>query len=258
MEMKPVNLSELIPNEIKVRCTFVQSALGTKPNKEEILREYITSLAPNGGEDEVEAMTPEDIDQGVEQGTTVFARDKDGRPIFWDYMIRGFFKAAQGALNRVAKYKMSAHKRVVDTNVFIKERQIPVIVPADAEIGICERPIRVQTPQGERVAIARSEEIPAGSYVEFTIQIMDKGLRDKIPLWLSYGQFNGLGQWRNAGHGKFTWECVSDNFTADAGTDGSASATEAKPKAKRGRKAKGEAPAASVDADGAAEDSAED
>ena len=51
MEMKPVNLSELIPNEIKVRCTFVQSALGTKPNKEEILREYITSLAPNGGEE---------------------------------------------------------------------------------------------------------------------------------------------------------------------------------------------------------------
>jgi len=108
------------------------------------------------------------------------------------------------------------------------------------------------------VAIARSEEIPAGSYIEFTIQIMDKGLRDKIPLWLSYGQFNGLGQWRNAGHGKFTWECVSDNMTADAGSSTDAAANTAKPKTKRGRKAKGEAPAASVDADGAAEDSAED
>ncbi len=251
IEMKPVSFNELIPNEIKVRCTFLQSVLGTKPNKEEILREYITSLAPNGGEDEVEAMTAADIDDGVEQGTTVFARDENGRPIFWDYMIRGFFKAAQGALNRIARYKLAAHKRIVDTNVFIKERKIPVMLPDGSEIGICERPIRVQTPQGERVAIARSEEVPAGSYIEFTIQIMDKSLRERIPLWLSYGQFNGLGQWRNAGHGKFTWECVSD---ADLST-GEVADTAAKSK-KTGKKAKAKeiasAPAA-VDTDSADE-----
>ena len=60
--------------------------------------------------------------------------------------------------------------------------------------------------QGERVSIAISEEIPAGATVEFTVQCLDDNDIDLVKEWLDYGKFNGLGQWRNSGHGKFSWE----------------------------------------------------
>nr|DAT50795.1 MAG TPA: hypothetical protein [Caudoviricetes sp.] len=37
----------------------------------------------------------------------------------------------------------------------------------------CQRPLRAQTAQGERVSLANSEEIPAGSTCEFEITCMD-------------------------------------------------------------------------------------
>jgi hypothetical protein len=33
-------------------------------------------------------------------------------------------------------------------------------------------------------------------------------LLDTVREWLDYGQYNGLGQWRNASYGSFTWEEV--------------------------------------------------
>ena len=66
--------------------------------------------------------------------------------------------------------------------------------------------------QGERVAIADSEEIKAGAWIEFDVVVL---AHDKKPLgrelveeWLEFGEFNGLGQWRNAGHGAFRYEIV--------------------------------------------------
>lgn len=80
------------------------------------------------------------------------------------------------------------------------------------EIGSCQRPLRAQTMQGERVAIADSEEIEAGAYIEFDVITLTN---DKKPLgnqiveeWLQFGEFNGLGQWRNSGHGAFTYEVL--------------------------------------------------
>ena len=70
----------------------------------------------------------------------------------------------------------------------------------------CQRPLRASTPQGERVSIAISESIAAGAQVEFTIQCFVEDDIDLVREWLDYGRFNGIGQWRNSGKGRFTWE----------------------------------------------------
>ena len=63
--------------------------------------------------------------------------------------------------------------------------------------------------QGERVTIAISEEIPAGATMEFTIIYLLDSYEKVIREWLDYGMLSGLGQWRNSGHGRFTWEEIS-------------------------------------------------
>ena len=66
--------------------------------------------------------------------------------------------------------------------------------------------MRASTPQGERVSIAISEEIPAGASVTFDIVLLTSEHEALIREWLDYGIFSGIGQWRNSGHGRFTWE----------------------------------------------------
>lgn len=81
-------------------------------------------------------------------------------------------------------------------------------IKLNGEMGNCQRPLRAQTMQGERVALANSEAIPAGSSIEFDIVMLDPGDKAMIEEWLDYGSLNGIGQWRNSGKGAFTWEHV--------------------------------------------------
>ena len=206
------NLFADLMTEMKVRITFQEGVLGTKPNNSELMREYIADKAatPEKAAEEI-AATAENVDEEVDKGTTIFSRNENDEPVFWDYMIRGFFKGAQGFINKmdIAKLKIPAYKKVIDGIIFVKERMIPIQMVKGTEMGICERPLRAQTPQGERVALARSEEIPAGATMEFTIQCANPKYLNNIKYWLDYGYFNGLGQWRNSGKGKFTWEDIT-------------------------------------------------
>ena len=70
----------------------------------------------------------------------------------------------------------------------------------------CQRPLRTLSPQGERVALANSETAPAGSSIEFTVQIFNPRLENAVREWLDYGKYRGIGQWRNSGKGRFEWE----------------------------------------------------
>ncbi len=99
--------------------------------------------------------------------------------------------------------KCKAFKKEIDGLIFVKERQIPLHF--DGDMGKCVRPLRASTPQGERVALASSETVPAGATLEFTIQCFVPGDMDMVREWLDYGEFRGLGAWRNSGKGKFTW-----------------------------------------------------
>lgn len=191
---------------LKVELTLLDPMLGTKPGSTELMEDYIMSKNPEGPSED-EQFDPE---QDLEKGTTVFFRidGDDKKPAIFDYMIKGFFKDAQGCLNKVPATKMSAHKKIIDGLVFIKERQIPITLPKGTGLTICERPLRASTPMGERVALSRSEECPAGSKLTFTIQVLDKKLLKEVKRWLDYGQLRGLGQWRNSGKGRFTWREV--------------------------------------------------
>jgi len=205
--------------EIKVRITFTAEVLGTLPNQEDIYREFIATKSPDAAsiEDEIEAIG---IDGVVEKGITVFPRNKDGVPFLYDYQIKGFFKDSCGMLARVvgkddkgkklktltASSQIYAYKKVVDGLIFIKPREIPITIADGGEIGRCQRPLRIETARGERVALAISESIPEGSTAEFAVKCLSDEYEAAVREWLDYGELRGIGQWRNSGKGCFTWE----------------------------------------------------
>ena len=169
--------------------------------------EFIASKAPDAASvaDEVEAVGADEV---TEKGTTVFPRNDDGEPVIWDYQLKGFMKDACGALRRVPgtlSSKCKAYKKVIDGTIFVKERSVAFQLPDGGEVGICERPLRADTPQGARVALARSETVPAGTKIRFTLVVMNKSDWPLVQEWLDYGQFRGIGQWRNSGKGRFEW-----------------------------------------------------
>ena len=207
--------------QIKVKLTFTEELLGTLPNHEEIYREFIASKSPDANtvEEEVEAIG---VDGVVEKGITVFPRDKSGNPFLYDYQIKGFFKDSCGMLARVAakgangkkiktaneSVKITAYKKVIDGLVFVLPREIPLTMPEGCPMGVCQRPLRAQTAQGERIALAISETAPAGTQVEFTVKLLSDEHEAAAREWLDYGALRGIGQWRNSGKGRFEWEEV--------------------------------------------------
>lgn len=191
--------------EIKVRLTLIEEALGMMPSDKEIHAQYIASNAPDAPslEEEIEAVGVEEM---VTKGTTVFPKLEDGTPFMWDYQIRGMFKDAIGMLRRVTtskSAKVKNYKKVVDGMLFVKERKIPF--HCSGPLGDCQRPLRAETLQGPRVALAHSETVPEGSYIEFTIALFDGGLEPVVREVLDYGMWRGLAQWRNSGKGRFIW-----------------------------------------------------
>ena len=192
---------------LKVKLTMIEGLLGTQPGESELLAEHIakrTGHTPS--QDELDAL---DVGEEVEKGTTVFPRDEEGQPFVYDYQIKGFFKDACGALRRVKDTRsigLKAFKKEIDGLIFPQPRRIPIQLPEGGALGICERPLRAQTPQGERVAISRSEEAPAGTVLAFEVKILKDDLADDVQEWLEYGALRGLGQWRNSGKGRFTAE----------------------------------------------------
>lgn len=205
--------------KIKVKLTFTEPVLGTWPANPNVAREFIASKAPDAAtvEDEVAALGADAV---ADKGMTVFPRDPDGRPIFYDYQIKGFFKDSCGMLSRIGgktetgkkkavneSGKITAYKKTIDGLIFVEPRMIPIVF--DGEIGDCQRPLRAQTAQGERVSLANSEEIPAGATCEFSVTLLDESHEKAVLEWLDYGSMRGIGQWRNSGKGRFDYEIVN-------------------------------------------------
>lgn len=196
--------------ELKVRLTFTEEILGTASNSPTIHDDYIASNAPDAKsrEEEIAAIG---VAEYVEKSMTVFPQLEDGTPFLYDYQVKGFFKDACGCLKKVTgseSAKIKAYKKEIDGLIFVKERKIPYIF--EGGMGECQRPLRGQTPQGERVALAHSETVPAGATVEFTIQILKDDMETAVREWLDYGRLRGIGQWRNSGKGRFEWEEIEN------------------------------------------------
>lgn len=197
---------------VKVKLTFIEEALGTSPSDPEVHEKFIASKSPDTPtrEQEIAAIGAEEV---VEKSITIFPRDENGNLIYWDYQIRGMFKDACGMLARAEgthSSKLTAYKKVIDGLVFVKPRAIKINLAGP--IGRCQRPLRVDTAQGPRVALAHSETVPAGSWIEFEVVILPAkkkpDLKDCLIEWLDYGALRGLSQWRNSGKGAFTYEIL--------------------------------------------------
>ena len=196
-----------------VKITFIDSVLGTASGNPEVHSDYIASKAPDAKsmEEEVAAIGADGVEQ---KQMTVFPRDQDGNPIFWNYQIKGFFKSACSALSKIKGTKSSglkAYKKQIDLRIFVfpdaKDRSSrDILIHTDKPVGVLQRPLRASTAQGERVALASSEMIEAGAWCEFDIVMLNNEDEALVREWLDYGSLNGLGCWRNASHGAFTWE----------------------------------------------------
>lgn len=191
---------------MKVKLTFTEAILGTSPSNSEIYRDFIGSKAPDADtvEDEVAALGVEEV---IEKQMTVFPRTAEGVPFLYDYQIKGFFKDTCGGLRKVkgtVSSTIKAYKKEIDKLIFIDERVIPF--ENVAAIGHCQRPLRAATPQGERISLSMSEEIPAGATVTFTIVCLHDDHMKFVEECLDYGKYSGIGQWRNSGKGRFSWE----------------------------------------------------
>ena len=199
----------------KIRITLIEEMLGTASSAPDVHEQFIASKAPDA-QSTAEEVAAIGVDAVVEKGMTIFPRE-NGNPIMWDYMLKGFFKDACGMLTRAKdteSSKMKAFRKIIDGLVFVGPRKIHMTFPEGGELGDCQRPIRINGPQGERVALANSETVPEGTTMEMDIVLYElsgkttANLWDCVQEWLDYGAMRGLGQWRNSGKGRFTWELI--------------------------------------------------
>lgn len=198
---------------LHVRITFVSTALGGQPSRD-IAEQFIGSKFVEGGgqlpDDEVAT-----LDEMVEKGTTTFHKI-DGKPLLYDYQVKGFMKEAARIFNGKLTGKdgkvIKNFRSKVANYVFVKPRQIELHLPEGTSITYNERPLQAQTAQGPRVALARSEEVPVGTWFECTLKIYDNPEIDHNVLGelMTYGEDQGIGQWRSGGHGSFTFEVLSN------------------------------------------------
>lgn len=184
-----------------LKVTLTEPLLGTQPQKD-VAMDYLQGKAKDKGiavEDENET-----LDEIVEKGTTVFHKI-DGKPIYYDYHVKGFLKESGQVQNPLRGVKNIRSK--IDNFVFIEPRRIKLVLPEGGEIDFLERPLRAMTALGPRVTLARSEMVPAETKFECQIVILGKIItEDIIRDLLNYGKFKGFGQWRGGSYGRFTYE----------------------------------------------------
>ncbi len=196
--------------KLKVKITLQEDMLATKAANKDLFTDFIASKCADDDKRKQEIETAEHCE---EAGTTVFHRHPEsGELMIWDYQVKGFLKEA-GDVLRASKHgdelkPWRAMKKKVDNNVFIFPRMITL--GKTEPDSVCERPLRAQTMKGERVSLTRSESIAAGTSFEIEIQVIEGGpvKMDMVKQMLDYGALKGLGQWRNAGWGRISWEVI--------------------------------------------------
>ncbi len=189
---------------------FEQPVLGSQPTQDVAS----TYLAERNGfklpEDEIETLP-----DALERGTTVFHKDPAGRPLLYDYQVKGMLKNAAQVLN--GKCGVKNLKSKVNNLVFISPRKLTILPPEGCPdirdlVEHLERPLRAETAQGPRVALARSEMLPEGCKVKCGITILPGEISEEVLTdLLDYGFYSGLGQWRNGGFGRFRYELKKED-----------------------------------------------
>jgi len=179
-----------------VKIQLTEDMLGTAPDPA-VYSLYIATKAPAGTDTQDEVETLAELE---ERGITRFHADENGLFIY-NYMIVGFLKSAANCLKEQLAIK--ALKSKIENFVFVSPRKITL--GKTAPDGVLERAKQLQTAQGPRTALGKSEKVNAGLILTFQIKILDhKEVDEKvIQDLLAYGELKGLGQWRGGGYGAF-------------------------------------------------------
>lgn len=190
--------------------------LGLASGNKAIHEEFISSKSPKT-EDAIQEVASIPVQEQIEKAMTVFPRDEKGL-FFWDYQMRGAFKGFIEMLIELGDCKISkwSYKKAVDNFLYITPRKI-YLFRADGQycqpgdITKNERPLRATTMQGDRIALASSEQLDAGTNWTFEmllltgtntktkLAIIDRELIEKC---LALTPFHGFGQWRGGGWGR--------------------------------------------------------
>lgn len=159
------------------------------------------------------ALIPDDTVE-EEKGLTIFRRSPTTKAlVYLPHQIRGFIKEAAYNMSTIPQIESK-----VDKFVFIGEPEIPLLREGNLIMSpdtTCQRPLRAKTFRGDRVALAISEQVNAPASMEFTVYVLPNGFAKKgglstkaedpnsLQTWLEFGLFQGTGQWRTGGKGKF-------------------------------------------------------
>ena len=186
-----------------LRIDFTSPFLGTSPGRGSPAHHYLVKKAM----EENPNLTIEDMEQDektipeiLEDSTTVFRRDPNGRAKCVNYQVKGMFKECGEQFNGEQGLKQMRSR--IDNTLFVFPRDIPIHY--ESEIEILERPLRAMTQQGPRVSLARSEMIRPPAWIECDIQTIDfpkiQWNYDLLRMLLDYSDIRGFGQWRNSGY----------------------------------------------------------
>lgn len=195
------------------KLTGMTRILAAQAANPDVRSEFIASKAASlaKGEEETARLPEENLDK---KNLTVFLRD-DGKLCLSDYVIKGFLKEALGALKSQIGIANCATK--IDNYVLVEPAYLHIKKNGEAldnPDGVLERPLRAMTMQGPRVSVTASEKVDAGWELEFDLTLLENPATPKsraltfdvIDAAMEYGSFKGLGQWRNAQNGRFTFE----------------------------------------------------
>lgn len=157
------------------------------------------------------------------KGTTVFFWDKaTNHPCIGDHMIYGYLKAAGEAICQasgtrergVVLQSINKTHSIINQHIRCSEQFIPfdkdIIRREDGTPQYLQRSLRAMTAKGPRISLAKSEQVPAGAKVRFTLNVMDGSpmTKENLCRLFDHGVFFGLGQWRSSGWGTFIYELM--------------------------------------------------
>lgn len=189
----------------KYEITITERLLGSQPLNKQLRHDYITKKALEAADNAKADCTEEDCKEeesmirDEEKGMTGFYSDPDGCYLL-DYQVKGFLKEAANRLKESLKIKNLRDK--VSAYLFVFPRFIWIAEKPD---GVFERSLKAMTMQGPRTTLAASEYLDPP--IIFTISLtllphkeLTWGVVEEL---FDYGRFQGLGQWRGAGNGRF-------------------------------------------------------
>lgn len=209
--------------QFAVKLTFKESVLGTVPYNKELVQRFLQEtardrqlVAPSTLTEELETVPAASLEEMEERAWCGFHADESG-PFVHDYLIKGFIKEAANVLG-ASQLGVKGFRQKTDRTLFLFPRCVHFHRP-DGQIiskpdDYLERPIRAMTRQGQIVSLKRSDRIDPPAWLEFTATVItpsefaknDAEAEERLRFLLDYGQYKGLGEFRNGGYGSFTYE----------------------------------------------------